>query len=256
MSGERVSRGDVFLLLGRGVWIELLRRQDLYVCGMVMVLFLGGVLLVRLVGVDAPATGTFMLNLGLTLASLAAHIVVLLLAGRQFPDEIENRTLYPLLARPIRRMDIVWSKWLAASCCGIALYVVLAISAWSSVPKLEAYLATTLVQLLVLHGLSLALLAALAMALSLLLPRAPALVLAGACYFGGAALRRLVGTGVPWRWFFAYMPDFGMLDLTTRYTDGVGPLAAGEWGMVLAYALCSIALWAGVAALAFERRRI
>ncbi len=252
-----VAKSRVYVLLGRAVWIELVRRQDLYLCLLLMVVFVLGMLMARIVGIDAPATGTFMLNMGLTLASALAHIVTLLLAARQFPDEIEHRTLYPLLARPVRRVDLVLGKWLPASLCGIGLYSLLVLVAWGSVPKLETYLPATLGQLVVLQWLSLLFVGALGLGLSLLLPRAPALLVAGACYFGGATIRRLVGAEHSWlRWIGGYLPDFTLLDLTTRYTDGIGPLTWVGFGAAMGYGVVCTAFWIGLGMLCFERRRL
>ncbi len=252
-----VTRGKVYALLGRAVWIELIRRQDLYICLMLMGLFVLGMLVVRIVGVDAPATGTFMLNLGLTLASASAHIVTMLLAARQIPDEIEHRTLYPLLARPVRRIDVILGKWLPSGLCGIALYAVLLAVAWLSVPKLESYVWATFGQMIVLQILSLFFLGALGLSLTLVLPKAAALVVTGGLYFGGATLRRLLVSGmqVP-QWVAAYVPDFSLLDLTTRYTDGIGPLAPVGWWSAVVYGVLFTAFWIGLGMVRFERRQL
>ncbi len=244
-------------IIGRGVWIELLRRQDLYVCGMLMVLFLLGVAVVRIVGIEAPATGTFMLNMGLSLSTMTAHILTLLLAVRQFPTEIENRTLYPLLARPVRRADIVLAKWFAVGCCGVAVYAVLAGVAWISVPKLEGYASGLLLQMLLLQLVSLFLLSGLAIALSLVVPRGIALLAGGSLYFAGATLRRLVGRGDGVRPVLAaYIPDFGMLDLTTRYTDGVAALSSVEIVLLLGYGCGLVLLVVAFGVLVFNGRRL
>jgi len=244
-------------LVGYGVWLELLRRQDLYVCGLLMLVFLLGVVVMRIVGIDAPATGTFMLNMGLRLSAIAAHVLTLLLAVRQFPSEIENRTLYPLLARPVRRADLVLAKWLAVGVSGIVVYVVLTVLTWSSVPKLESYAAGLLLQMVLLQWISLLLVAGVAVVLSLLVPRGIALLVGGGLFFAGPAIRRLLaeGSGVR-RVLAAYVPDFGLLDLVTRYTDGIGPLSGSEMLTLCGYGGGLVLLSVALAVLLFAGRRI
>jgi ABC-type transport system involved in multi-copper enzyme maturation permease subunit len=257
MKGLMLPRFSAIGLISRGVWLELLRRQDLYVCGMIMMLFLLGVVIVRIVGIDTPATGTFMLNMGMGLSAISAHVLLLLLAIRQFPSEIENRTLYPMLARPVRRSDVVLSKWLAVSGCGIVVYVVLTSVTWLSVPKLEPYDGLLLMQVLLFQCLSLGVLAGLAILFSLVMPRGIAMLLGILLYFAGAGLRRFAGQGTGLlRLLAGYIPDFGKLDLTTRYTDGIPALSAFDAGLLLAYAVALV--WASVllAMLVFERRRL
>lgn len=257
MTNPSISRFRAIELIGRGVWLELLRRQDLYVCALLMGAFLLGILVVRVVGIDSPATGTFVYQLGLSLASIVSHVLLLVLAVRQMPFELENRTLYPLLARPVRRADVLCGKWLFVYSGGALVYLLFTAVIWLSMPKLEFYDTTLFLQMILFQILSLGLLAALCIGLSLLLPRALAMALAGVMYFGGALVRRtLTDIGEGMRWFAVYIPDFGMLDLTTRYTDGLHALPARDTGLLFIYALgfSLIFLFAGI--VAFERKRL
>ena len=248
-------------LIGGGVVIELTRRKDVYVLLFLMGLFLMVTLAVRLVGVEQAATGTFLLNLGMTLAVHAAHVLTLLLAARQVPDELENRTLYPLLAKPVRRDTLLLAKWLACALCGSLVLGVLMLLGWGPAPRLETYSALTLFQALALLPLSLALLAALALALSLFVPRGTALLAAGGLYFAGPPLLALlhdraagVAQPVPLAWLAAYLPDFAKLNLVTRYTDGIGPLPASTFTGLAAYAAVFTIVLLTAAICRFRRR--
>jgi len=252
-----LPRKNTFLLIGKSVWLELIRRQDLYICLIMLSLFLLGVLVMRIVGIDTPATGTFILNMGMMLASICAHLLLLFFAARQFPSEIENRTLYPLLARPIRRSDILLAKWLAVSLGGILVYTVLLCSVWFSVPKLEAYDTSLLYQTYGLHVLSLLWLSGMSMAFSLLLPRGLAVLLSGIFFFAGGSLRQLMsGNILIRRLLAAYIPDFGMLNLTTRYTDGIGALAVSDLLALVGYGVLMIACFVSAARYAFQGKRL
>lgn len=251
------------VLIGKGVLIELQRRKDLYVLVFLMSLFLVSVLVARIIGIQEPATATFLLNLGMSLAVYAAHLLTLLLALRQMPDEIEHRTLYPLLAKPVGRATLVVAKWAACAACGTAAVGVLLLLGGLPVPRLEAYATGTLLQTLVCLPISLSMLAALALCLSLILPRGTAAVVAGGLFFGSGALIGLAGrvadSGLPGTllaWTALYLPDFGKLNLVTRYTDGIPPLGPAAFGGLLLYGALCTALYLAVAAALFQRRSV
>ena len=167
--------------------LELVRRKDLYVLILLMMVFCVGAVGARVAGVDDAASGTFLLNLGMTLAYAFSHVLTLLLGARQVPDELEKRTIYPLLARPVSRGEYLIGKWAAGVLCGVACYLLFLLLVWLSAPHLETYDAMLLLQTVVLVSVSLALTVALAMLLSLLLPKAMSIVVLGA-YLAAAAM--------------------------------------------------------------------
>ena len=240
----------------RAVWIELLRRRDLSVVAFLMAVYLLGVFAVRTAGIENPETGTLLLNLGLTLAAGAAHVLAVLMATRQVAEELEHRTLLTLLARPVDRTAVLAAKWLAVAVAGAACLAVLGGVAWLSVPRLESYHPGMLAQAVVAGALSVALAAALAMALSLVVPKAVASLVTLGLVFGAGTLLPLLriwadrrAAGPLWAWLLGYLPDFGKLDLVVRYTDGIAPLPAAEAGALFLYgglftaALLVLAAW-------------
>ena len=263
MSFAAPSSRQCAMLVGRGVWIELLRRKDVYVLLSLMAVFLIGVLAVRIVGIENPSTGTFLLNLGLSLSSYVAHLLTLLLMSRQVPDEIENRTLYPLLARPLSREVLLLGKWLACSVCGVGIFAILCLLSGLTLPRMEAVYTGTLAQALVLLPVSLAVLASITLALSVIAPKGVVLVLAGGLYFFGPALFSLLeraGEGHAVlhavSLLAAYLPDFSKLNLITRLTDGIAPVAAGEFLGLVAYGGLVTAVALALAMLRFRRRSL
>ena len=254
---------DVISLISRGVFIELIRRKDVLVLLILMLLFVLGVVSVSVVGIGNPATATFLLNLGLTLASASAHILVLLLTVRQLPTEIENRTIYPLLARPLAREYLLIGKWVACAGCGILVFTLMFLLGWTPVPKMELYYGSTLIQALTLQLVSLACLAALSTAFSLVAPRGVAIVVLGGWYFLGDKLAgllngELAGTALASvaKWFSAYLPDFTKLNMLTRYTDGIEPLSLSVFAGLLAYGALFMALGLGAGTTIFSRKAL
>lgn len=231
------------LLILKAVLLETVRRREIYVLLLLMGLFLLGAVVVRIVGVQNAATGTFLLNLGLTLAVAFAKLITLLTAARQFPDELEQRTLYPLLAKPLSRGQYLLGKWAASVTTGTVALAVLLLLAWLPVPRLETYSAGVFFQMLVLAVLSIGLLAALAILLSLLMPKMLVIVVAGLIVLAGGRAISLVqshmgesAAGAVVRWVTGYLPDFSRLDLVLRYTEGLPPLRTEDFLIRCAYA--------------------
>jgi len=250
-------------LVARGVFLETIRRKEFYVLLLLTALFALAVLVVGLVGIENAATATFLLNLGMTVACAAAHILVLLTAARQIPNELETRSLYPLLAKPLERSHFVLGKWLAATLTGIAGLAVLLALAWIPAPKAQTCSLPLLLQTVMLQAVSLAMMAALATTLSLVLPRGVNLALLGLLYAASDKLAGLIRTVAAGRsaqsavdWVCYYIPDFNSLNLITRYTDGVGPLPPGEFLGLIVYGavFAALSLWAAI--LIFNRRAL
>jgi Cu-processing system permease protein len=251
-------------LLGGVVWLELLRRRDLGLLLTFTGILCLGVLGARLYGVEHPETGTFLLNLGLNWAWLGSHVLTVLLAARQLPQEIEQRTLHTLLARPVSRVELVLSKWLASALGGIVVFSLLLIPGWIIPPHLEPYSGPTLLQALFAVTFSLSLVAALAVASSLWFPRAVAAVIPLLIFlFGGKMVawaeawsvgRGALGAAV--RWGVACIPDCSKFNLLTRYTDGLGPAAGLDLIGLAAYAVVFAGFFLTTSCARFERMRI
>ncbi len=255
---ERIRHPGV--LVGRTVIFEILRRRDLYVLLILALLFTAGIIVMNIVGIENAATATFLLNLGMTLASAFAHILVILASTRQIPDDVENRTIYPILAKPIRRVEYLAGKWAALWLCGVMAYAVLFLLGWAPVPRMESFSGTLLIQVIGLQILSLGLAVALGLFFSLILPRGSAALALAILVFGGGkivAFLRMKSTGsfeAPVRWLTAYIPDFGMMNLATRYTDGLGPVTAPEFTFVLLAGVLFTVLIFAVTHILFDRR--
>jgi len=255
--------GRQLLLVARSVWIETLRRKDLYVLFIFMGFYVLGVGIVAIVGIENPATATFMLNLGMSFAWIAAHMLTLLTTSRQIPFDLENRTLYPLLAKPLSRRNYLLGKWFAAASSGALVYLALWSIAWVVTPKMEPFSSGLLGQSLVLAAVSLAMMAALALCLSLLTPHAVTLVACALLFVAGSQTLNFFKTRMaetPWRpithWVTDYVPNFGKLNLITRYTDGIGPLGIMEFSGLVFYALIFSVVLLAVSQFAFERRSL
>ena len=157
--------------LNQIVVLELLRRKDLSVVATLVIVFSLFAILFRIAGIENDSTATFVLNLGLDLVHYATHTLVILVACRQLPDEIEKRTVYPLLAKPVRREWVILSRVLSIAACGMAVWIVLGALCWIVAPKREAYDPALLVQMGVVSFASIGMVTSMTVFLSLALSR-------------------------------------------------------------------------------------
>jgi len=245
---------SIIQLVARGVYIEMLRKKDAWVLALFILVFCIGAAAARMVGIENPATGTFLLNLGLTLAYLFAHGLTLMLSVRQIPDDLEHRTIFPMLARPVSRGQFLTGKWVACASSGFATYLIFALLVWFTTPKMEPYETGLFLQNLWLQMGSLSMLAALAILGSLLMPKAMVAVLLGAWVFIGHLFKTFICSAVPdgaarevVTWGINCLPDFSKLNLTTRYSDGIDVLQLEVFVGLIAHALffCFTALSLG-----------
>lgn len=250
-------------LVGRGVFLETIRRNEFYVLLILTLLFVIAAVVVAFVGIENASTGTFLLNFGMMFAYFSAHIMALLTTARQVPNEIETRQIYPMLAKPLARGHYLVGKWIASWASGAGALAILMALGWGAAPKPETYHAGLLAQALVLHAVSIAMLAAAALLLSLLAPQGVNLVLCALLFMAGEkaagfVVARAAGTGVEGiaRWIGAYVPDFTKLNLVTRYTDGIGPISAMEFLGLVAYGGIFVAACLAAATAIFNRRAL
>jgi ABC-type transport system involved in multi-copper enzyme maturation permease subunit len=101
---------------------ELYRRKDFYVLLVMTALITLLLGLVRFF--DNADIVRFLKEICLLLIWISTLVIAITTAARQIPAERESRTIFPLLAKPVSRWELVAGKfagcWLA---CGIALLV-------------------------------------------------------------------------------------------------------------------------------------
>ena len=115
----------VWFALAKGVVLESLRRKDLWVVGI-----LGGLIVCA-----AGAMGVFGLDgleafakdLAVSVLSLFSTVVAVLISSRVMGEELRQRTLYPLLARPVSRLDLLLGKWLGTVLVSWIAFLVLVV---------------------------------------------------------------------------------------------------------------------------------
>ena len=232
-----------------------------------MAIYLCGIGVAAMVGVENAATATFLLNLGLELGFGLSLLATVLTGARQIPDDQENRTIYPLLAKPLGRGEYLVGRVLGAWLAGVLALVPLFLLGWAPVTLLlpTAHVETTtggmLAQMVVLQVAALGVAAALATLLSLWVPKGVVVVLMLLVILQGDTLGSMVaahlGAGAAsaaLRWVAGLLPNFDVLRLTTAYTDGSPPLGAASFALRMLYAGIYGCAAAVAAAASFRRR--
>ncbi len=104
-------------LVARGVWLEAIRRKEIYVMVLISCGLIAALAQVRFFGLESLSK--FYRETTLHLMSLATTFTVIVLASRQLPREFETRSIYPLLARPLHRGTFIVGKLLGVWGAGI-----------------------------------------------------------------------------------------------------------------------------------------
>jgi ABC-type transport system involved in multi-copper enzyme maturation permease subunit len=245
------------------VWLEMLRRKDLYV-----LLILLGALLLALVSLDIFGLGSvvgFVKDAGLLAAWLFGWILAVNCASRQLPQEESRGTILPLLAKPIRRGEVIVGKWLGVwSVVSVAVacfYMLTLVIVWAHGGRLDPI---TLLQAAALHMASLAIVTAIAIALStrlhqdaaatmtyvatatmfLLVPRIPEMVL-HARGWRQTALLILYGA----------LPHFELFDMRRRVVHAYGPMQGTFFWATILYGAIVVSILLLIAWMGFRAKR-
>lgn len=153
------------LTIAHTVWLGTIRRKDIYV-----LLMLLGTLLLTLVSLDVFGLGgavRYVKDIGLMMSWFFSWILAVNIASREIPTEETSGTIFPLLAKPITRADLICGKWLGtwsvASAATAFFYLLVC-----SVVRLKggSFECVSIVQAVTLHFSALGVICAIAVAFS------------------------------------------------------------------------------------------
>jgi len=111
------------LAIVKSILLELFRKKDFYVLLIFLVGFLGFISLQNFFGVEGISR--YMRDFGYTISIFFTLIITITFTARQIPFEIESKTIYPMLAKPISRFKLVLGKFfgsVAVSFISFTLY--------------------------------------------------------------------------------------------------------------------------------------
>ncbi len=235
--------------LARSVVLESLRRKDLWVVailGFLIVLCAGALGFFGLSGLEV-----FAKDLAVTVLGVFGSAIAILTSCRVLPDEVRNRTLYPLLARPITRLGLIVGKLAGAVLVSWIAFGLLAALTAVALAIFRVPFEPILLQYLLAKGMGLVVVCAVSLALSALMTPSASATLSFILVFGsGMIVRALVMGGISvgplgkagFRLLAALLPQLTLFDLGGRatYLDWA-PVPLWVFGALFAY----MALYSG-----------
>lgn len=251
-------RPVVWKPLARGVVLESIRRKDVWVLailGVVIVFAAGALGLVGISGLEI-----FIKDLSVTVLGAFSTILAVMVSTRVLPEEIQNRTLYPLLARPVTRLDLLIGKFLGAVLVSWIGFALLSVLMSGVLLAFHVQLGTVALQYFFVKCLGIAVVCSVGLGLSTVMTPAAAATTTFILSFGSAMLARalvLTGQGsrpmVPvCRLAEDLLPQVHLFDLGGRLVYlNWSPVSVAVVGGLTAYACiyCSTLIFGGWMAL-------
>ena len=142
---------------------ESFRRKDPYVVIILAGLIVFGAGLFSRFGVEG--LGKFVKDVGFSITNFMAILICVVTAARQLPTEIQNRTLYPLLAKPVSRLQVFLGKYVGVGVMASAVVLLFSIELYVlfkilGIPVTPVYLQAVylrIVSMWIIAGLTLSL---------------------------------------------------------------------------------------------------
>lgn len=251
------------LTVAQIVWLRMLRRKDAYV-----LLILAGALLLTLALVNVMGFGGisgYVKDVGLLMAWVLGWILAINAGVRELPDEEARGTIFPLLAKPVRRGELVAGKWLGAwTSAAAALLVFYAIVLGVTALRGGEYDLVTFLQGYGLHATALGILSAIGLAFSTRANRDAAGTLA---YVTSAAAFLLVPRipellareegvrGQLLAVLYYLLPHLELFDLRKRMVHDFGPMRWDFFAGICAYGAILILMLLVLAWLGYRGKR-
>ncbi len=242
-------------LLMRVVALQMLRRKDAYLLGLILLVFGAGAGIARFLGIETTEMARFLASLGFTLSSSASALLLIIVAPQLLPAEIESRTIYPILAKPVGRAEFLAGKWIPILLLASVMLLLGCVITLVTAPKLPLQDPFALFQAFFLQFIALAVLSALMLALSLYMPVGLAIVIGLFGYFFGPTVLSVASNTLaesPLRYLCFLPPDFSLLNHFQRYVDGAAPLDFVSFIFVAVYGALWTFVFSGIAVRRFS----
>ena len=243
---------------------EIFRKKDFYVAFILILVILFYAAQIQFYNVGNIVR--YLRELGLALIYLFAVLLIVPLSARQYPSEVQNRTLPVLMAKPISRSQFIVGKFFGSYLAGVVaflifygLFLLVAFTKGKTTP-----LATT-VQTAYLFCLTLMILSAMASGLSYYLTLSANVAITMILYL----LLNLYGAGLGaasdklWgifqylgKGFYYLLPHFEFFDIRQRLIHDWNPISLDLVAFLTLYALLYTSLFLLIGWLKFKKERL
>ncbi len=244
---------------------ELYRRKDFYVLFVLTAVITIAAGSVRFF--NDPNIVRYVKDLCMLLIWISALLITIATTARQIPAERENRTIFPLLAKPVTRGQVILGKflgcWLAS---GIALVVFYAFFAIISGSREQSWPVPTYLQALLLQWIMLGVVTAMTLLGSIVFA-APSstvtilfIVVASILFLGRHLNTIAVHHAEPLRsviyTIYFIIPHLELFDVRERLVNDWGLVSWLDCGLAALYAAAYTGLFLLLTGLAFRRKSL
>ena len=244
---------------------ELYRRKDFYVLFVLTAVITIAAGSVRFF--QDPNIVRYLKDLCMLLIWISALLITIATAARQIPAERESRTIFPLLAKPVSRGQVILGKffgcWLASGLVLVVFYAFFAIITGS---REHSWPVADYFQALILQWIMLGIVTAMTLLGSIIFA-APSstitilfIVVAGILFLGGhlntvalhnaEPLRSLIYT------IYFIIPHLELFDVRERVVNDWGLVSWRDCGLAALYAAAYTGLFLLLTWLAFRRKSL
>jgi ABC-type transport system involved in multi-copper enzyme maturation permease subunit len=252
----------IYKALAWGVVLESIRRKDLWVVAILGFLIIVGAGALGIFGVEGLSI--FIKDLAAGVLGLFSMIVAALVSTRLLPEEIKQRTLYPLLARPVSRLDLLVGKLCGAIAVTWLSFALLALVTALALVSFHIPLTAIMLQYLFLKMLGLAVVCSIGVALSTFVTPQAAATFTLIFALGSSALGRalfMAGAGSPalrplLLGLSYIIPEIHWFDIGGRATYDWSPVSLGAVISLVMYALLYTAAMLTLGWLRFRKKAV
>lgn len=251
-------------ILARNTWKEAFRKKDFYV----FFIFLFALLVVLSFEnfFNIPGISRYIKDLGFSLVWIFSLIIAITFSAKQIPSELETHTIYPLLSKPITRIQVILGKFFGAGFGSVlafsVFYVLLAIVSYL---KGEGIGPALFIESYICGALFLFLISAISICLSIYMTLSANITISFILYFFivwfGDRLRTfLVMESKVVSFFYNILyyliPHFEFYDMRVRVVHSWEPLPLGIISAIFLYTVFYISLILWVANAGFRKKRL
>lgn len=240
--------------------LESVRRKDPYVVLILGFAIVLGAALFNQFGIEGLEK--FVKDVALTVTNILCIVICVVAAARQLPVEIANRTLHPLLAKPVSRTTVFLGKYVGVGLMSSAVVVLFWVELQVLFMIFGIHSGAIFFQALFVRILSMWLIAAVVMALSLFLTHGANVtvslllclamstfantILAVHSELRGAS--RWLAEGLYW-----VVPHLELFDLSKKVIHDWPSIPSGALAALTAYAVVYSAIFIGIGSWRFRR---
>lgn len=243
--------------------LEALRRKDLYVLLILSLVIVGGAGCIRFFGIEGLQR--FLKDVTLLVTNVCLTVIVVTATARQFPRELEMRTLYPLLAKPLTRLEFIVGKFVGCWAMGAFTLFLFSLEFLLALRIFGGGTGWIFAQAVYLRLLYVAVVVAMTLLLSLFLTHGANVTLSLLLCMGASLFSRsinLIHAELGWLGqkvvlgLYYLVPHVDLFDMSKKVVHDWEPIAAPYMVLLTVYAIVYVVLLLGGAQIRFARRTL